>query len=180
MRRERSLRPAGAAVGFIAREVSAESFGQFARAYREPFLEGSPQVFRVAEAGQACGRRHRRLAIEQQIASRLEANLLDIAARAHADFLLEQPTERAWRHVRLERQRLDRQVVGKVRRNPLQQPRQPLHPASRWCQQRAELRLATGPAQEHHQALGNCQGQGSPEVGIDQGQGQVDAGGDAR
>ena len=122
----------------------------------------------MAEAGQPRHRRDRGLGVEQQIARGFQAHPFDVLARAHAGFLAEQAAEGAWGHMRLGGQRLDGQVVAQMPWNPFQQRGEARHVAARRRQHRAELSLPAGPAQEHHQPLGDCQRQCAAEIGFHQ------------
>ena len=66
-----------------------------------------------------------------------------------------------------------------MRGNPFEQGGKSWHPARLRAEQGAELRLAPGAAQKHHQAASDRQGQRTSQVGLYQRQSQIDARGHA-
>jgi hypothetical protein len=109
-----------------------------------------------------------------------EADAVDVAARGGAGLGVEGAGEVARREGRAGRERLDGQVGAGVFGDPLLDLAQRLAPRGLGGQLGAELGLVAGPAQEHHQVPGDGEGGLPAEVLLDQGERQVDAGGDAR
>lgn len=75
-------------------------------------------------------------------------------------------------------ERLDAQVGPGMLGDPLLDLAQGLAPCGLCGQLCAELGLVAGPAQEHHEVAGDGQGRVPAQVLLDQGEGEVDAGGD--
>ena len=168
------LRPAG---GRGAAKAGAEIVGSDVQVA----LERQAHRFRRGKAavlGDAC---NRQFAVGQAAPRRVHAHFFNILGRGDFHRFHEAPGEVAGTHRHALGQQFDRQVTGQVLHYPLGQRGEAVgvFGGSLRRQRRAELRLAAGPLEEHHQVARHLQGQPAAQVRFHQRQRIVYAGRDA-
>ena len=150
------------------------------RRHAQVAVEGHAHALLVGKAALAGDLLQVLLRMLQQAARRLQPEQLDRLVRRVAGLLLVDAGEVPWTHAGALRQHGDRDV------GPAEMIGQPQVQLVEGCrvlglrlQQLAVLRLPAGALEEHHQLLGDLHRRVAAAIVFDQGQRQVDAGGDA-
>ncbi len=109
----------------------------------------------------------------------LGTGLPDVAARRQPEVLEEQPGQVPLADARLGRQRGGGEVVAQVRGDVVDGPLDQAVGRGRRVDEHAHLRLVAGPLQVGDQVAGDGPGQFGAVVLLDEGQGEIERGGDA-
>src|ERR1700761_8617816 len=140
--------------------------------------ERAAEGFRAAEtAAQGCV--GNRVPGVKQVPGGVEPDQLDVPGRRGLELVVEQPRQVARADVGQRGERGQRVVAGRIGGQGVAQQAQRRGTRQRRPQRRRELRLAAGTLQEDNQGAGDVTGKLSAVVAFDQGEGEVDAGGDA-
>src|SRR3569623_609059 len=140
--------------------------------------KGPPHASGVAETSLAGDLVERTGTGLDGVTRRIEPQLLNCLCRRTADFAEKRPGEISGAHRGIVGQLLDRERQLDVVLDPADESLEATGLAAAF-EEPGKLGLAAGTAAVHHELLRRAAGEGSPEIVLDQGQRQVDAGRDA-